>query len=228
MLVYNSELNKYVVDPHFLTIIPFKKVSAQECGDEKLIWIYHMYNPHSPFRDYKNSLKCSSIIQSVFPKSFIDKQEQNLKLFIEEANRKNKELDEMSDLAVNENNEVIDNPEKIKKHFVPRGTSYEPDTDDDVKIAAEWYKEHLKQTPLWFAYESYKEAIYNLSTIIRSPLKTAAEIKTASVELDNLPIKMEKMRLQAEKDEANTLKVSGDRNIKRSEKMQYHRSQHQK
>lgn len=225
MLVFNSHKNEYEIDPHFLSIIPFQKVLKQECGYQKLLWIYHMFNPHSQFKNYQNNKKSNAIVQAYFPKAFLDKKEKALQSLIDEAILKNKEIDLLADTVV-EDGEL--KPKKQSHVFVPKLKLYDPEEDDGMEEAIDWYKNHLKETPLWFAYESYKEAIYNLGTIVRKSTATAGEISTASKELDTLPRKMEQMRQQAEKDEAMTIKVSGEKNIKRSEKVFRHQQNQDK
>jgi hypothetical protein len=186
-----------------------------------LLWIYHMHNPHSPFRDYKNKDKSGAIIDATFPKDFIDGWEKKVLALIQEAEAKNKDLDAISDTVV-EGDEV--KPKKKKYLEVPRVRVFDPMEDEDVVEAVAWYTTHLKQTPLWYSYESYKESMYNLSDIIRKSDSTAQSIRAASQELDTIPLKMEKMKQQAIKDEAVTLKVAGDRNIRRSEMLTTHNS----
>jgi len=225
MLVFDNTTNKYVVDPHYLNIIYFRRIldtdttHKKEIGNAKLLWIYHMYNPHSPFRDHRNKDKSQAIVEATFPKWFIEQQEKSLQAVIDDAILKNQELDIISDTIV-EGGEV--KPKKKVEYFVPALRIYDPLEDKVIKEAAEWYINHLQSTPLWQAYNAYKEAMYNLSKIISDPEATAQSIRAASTELDTIPLKMEKMRQQAIKDEAMTLKITGEKNIKRSEKIESH------
>lgn len=204
MLIYSEAHGRYVIDPHFLTIKPLGAVwrrypeKQHLIGDCMLMWMYHMYNPRSPFNQAKNSTKSMKILEATFPKEFLDK--------------KNKELLEQIEKA---------NPEERAPDARP--VYWEPIMEPDMEAAVKWYREeHLTDTPLWFAVESYKEAIYNTSAIIRNPQSSAGEIKSASATLDELPKLMHKMREQAEKDEAITLKVQGDKQIKRGERVPEH------
>lgn len=225
MIVLDSDTGKYVIDPHYLSIIPFGKIMDDDdslnkvIGTAKLLWIYHMYNPHSPFRDFSNGDKSHSIVEATFPKWFIEQEETSLVKRIEEIQLKNKSIEEfIADTAVDEKGEVVLSKKELG--FVPKLKIYDPYNDELIVEAADWYRSHLQKTPLWQAYEAYKEAMYNLSKIISDPESNAASISSASKELDTIPLKMEKMRQQAIKDEASTLKVTGDKNIKRGEKIQ--------
>lgn len=202
MLVYDNSRHRFVIDPHYLTIKPLRKIwdsdksSGKEIATSLLMWLYHMYNPHSPFRDHRNSTKSMAVVDAVFPKAYVEEKLKYIKERLEAV--KDNEVAETAKLSV---------------------AYYSPEDEPGMTAAISWYTSHLKQTPLWNAYESYKEAMYNLSKIISDPQATASQIRTASQELDTLPLKMEKMRQQAEKDEAQTLKVSGDRHVKRSERI---------
>lgn len=201
MLIYDAKNHKYIIDPHYLNIKPVAAVWESDTKKDKpiatalLMWMYHMYNPHSPYRDYRNLTKSLDIIEATFPKDYIT---ERLKVL------------EQALTAINE----TDKPVELKPMV------YDPAGEPNMESAIAWYQHHLKQTPLWNAYESYKEAMYNLSKIIRDPNSTAVQIKTASMELDTIPGKMDKMRKQAEKDEAMTIKVSGDKPIRRSEMLE--------
>lgn len=218
MLLFDPHTNLHVIDPHYLTIKPLKKIwdedksYKKEIAIARLMWLYHMYNPHSPFRDYRNTTKSMEIVRATFPAAYLQKKEDELKALIEDANRKNKDL---SESAVEKDGEI----KKVKLVEVPELKIYDPEFDEEMQDAIKWYASHLQQTPLWKAYEAYKEGIYNLAKVVADPNKTAQEIRTASQELDTLPLKMERMRQQAVKDEAQTLKTQGDKNIKRSERL---------
>jgi hypothetical protein len=223
MLVFNPITKKSVIDPHYWTIIPFKRIRDSEkdydIAECKLMWIYHMYNPHSPFKDYRNRDKSAAIVAATFPKSYIEEKEKQLQAKIDEAVLKNQELDALSDTVV-EGSEVVPR-KKPHHHHVPTLKIYDPLEEKLVQEAAEWYhKEHLKKTPLWYSCESYKESMYNLADIIRDPRSSAPNIRAASQELDTIPNKMEKMKVQAIKDEAATLQIAGDKNIKRGERVE--------
>jgi len=225
MLVWSNETNKYVIDPHYLNIIPFRKIwdadkhHRKEIAEAKLLWIYHRYNPHSPFKDYKNSEKSRAIVLATFPKWFLDEKEKGIQALIDDAIAKNKDIDELNLKALEGKEEEDKKKIKQRDHvFVPTLRLYDPEDDETLQDAITWYTGHLKQTSLWAAVDSYKEGIYNLSKIISNPNSTPLEIKTASIELDQLPARMERMRQQAIKDEAQTLKVSGDKNIKKRER----------
>lgn len=227
MLVFDKATSSYIIDPYYLTINPIKAVylaeKKKEIGEAKLIWLYHMFNPHSPYRQYKNSEKSSKIVMDTFPKWYIDQKEKDIQQVIDEATKKNEQL---SESAVTEGGK-IEKPKKKEKVFVPTLRLYDPAEEELMEAAISWYRDyHLKMTPLWNGYHSYKEAIYNLSKIVADPKSSAGDIKTASIELDSLPLKMEKMRQQAEKDEAMQLKVQGDKNIKRSERLDSDRNRH--
>jgi len=231
MLIFDIQKAKYIVDPHFWTILPFKKIREADKNPDKhiaeckAIWIYHMYNPHSPFRDHRNKEKSDVIVRATFPKSFLEVEERKLQALINDAVIKNKEIDVLSDT-------VVEGGEMVVKHkeyaHVPTLRLYDPAEDENVLQAAEWYKNHLQQTPLWYSYESYKEAMYNLSDIIRDRSSSASNIKSASSELDLIPLKMEKMKQQAIKDEATTVKIQGAKSIKRGEMLESHASRKQK
>lgn len=220
MLVFNNTLSEWIVDPHYLTILPFKdiwdrdKLKNKEIAKATLAWIYHMYNPRSPFKEYKKSIKSLEIVRAVFPKWFLDIKESELKDLIEKAAKIKEEQDAILEKEEREGKKAG----RPKKLVMPSLKPYDPADDETLSEAINWYKQHLEQTPLWDAYNGYGDAMYNLTTIIRNPNSSAAEIRTASQELDTIPLKREKMRQQAEKDEAITLKVQGDKNIKRSEK----------
>lgn len=200
MLAYSTENHTYVIDPHYLTIRPLKKIWDQDKSQDKevatalLMWLYHMYNPHSPYMNHRNQIKSVEIVAAVFPKKYVKERLDQLAQQIEKVNE-------------------TEAPVELKP------TVYDPSTEPGMEEAIAWYRAHLKQTPLWNAYEAYKEAMYNLSKIISDPTSAAAQIRTASQELDALPGKMEKMRQQAERDEAMTLKVAGDRHVKRGERL---------
>lgn len=204
MLAYSHENHTYVIDPHYLTIRPLKKIWDQDKSKDKkiatalLMWLYHMYNPHSPYMNHRNQIKSVEIVSAVFPKEYVKSKLEELE----------------TALAKVSDNEV---KEAVKLEF--NSGVYDPSIEPGMEQAIAWYRSHLKQTPLWNAYEAYKEAMYNLSKIISDPTSAAAQIRTASQELDALPGKMEKMRQQAERDEAMTLKVAGDRHVKRSERL---------
>lgn len=227
MLVFEN--GKYIIDANYLNIIPFNNIwksdssKNKEIALAKLMWIYHMYNPHSPFRDYRNAIKSKAIVEATFPTWYIKEKETLLKNKIAEANKKNKDsAKEMKSLEESnkpddDGAQVKSDNKKIKLVFVPTLKLYEPEDDESLEEAIEWYKSHLRQTPLWTAYESYKEAIYNLSKIVADPQTGASDIKTASNELNTLPKKMEDMRQQAVRDEANLMQIAGDKNIKRGE-----------
>lgn len=232
MLVFNPADSTYIIDPHYWTLIPFKNIrdkdtsKNKQISQAKVLWIYHMYNPHSPFRDYRNKDKSAAIVAATFPKAFVEEQEKALQHLIDEANAKNKDLDSLSDTVV-EGSEVV--VKKKEYAHVPTLRTYDPLDDEDVSAAAEWYQQdHLQSTPLWYSYESYKESMYNLSDIIRDKNTSATNIRAASQELDTIPLKMEKMKQQAIKDEAVTLKIAGDRNIKRGERIESHASRRAK
>lgn len=236
MLIYNQSTGEYVIDPHYLSIIVFKRIwdndehPEKEIAQAKLMWIYHMYNPHSPFRDYRQSEKSASIVKAVFPQYYIEAREKDLQMIILEANTKNKDTDILNkeieeQMEFDKKSKNFDPHDKMyqlrPKIFVPTLRIYNPGEDDnDMLPAIEWYKEdHLKHTPLWNAVSAYDEAMYNLADVIRNRQSTPNDIKIASTELDLIPLKREKMRQQAVKDEAQTLKVQGDKNIKRGEKL---------
>jgi len=226
MLVWSTEANQFVIDPHFLTIIPLRKIwDADKSKDKpvanaKLLWMYHRYNPHSPFNQHRNSDKSRAIVEATFPKAFLQEKEKGLIRLIAEANAKNREMDELYNKTVAEEVTVEKQKQVVKPEhaFVPTLKLYDPEEEEDMEDAIKWYLKYLKQTPLWAAVESYKEAIYNLSDAIKKKTSTPNEIKIASIELDQLPARMERMRQQAIKDEAQTLKVSGDKNIKKRER----------
>lgn len=217
MLVFDSTHSQYEIDPHYLNIKPLLKIWHNDTSPKKgiakakLMWLYHMYNPHSPFRDYRNITKSLEIVKSTFPASYLAQKEREFQELIDDANRKNKDIEDF--------NKKVEQGKDMKEPLeVPDLKLYDPEYDEEMQEAIRWYRDyHLKQTPLWTAYESYKEAMNNLSTIVRDPDSTANDIRIASTELDTIPLKMEKMRQQAVKDEAQQLKVAGDKNIKRSE-----------
>lgn len=206
MLAYDTKSHRYIIDPHYLSIIPLRaiwdadKSKDKEIATSLLMWLYHMYNPHSPFRDHRNTLKSMAIVESCFPKKYVQEKLDLIKADLEK---------------VPENEVKADTEIKLPV--------YDPALEPGMDVAIQWYQKHLKQTPLWNAYEAYKEAMYNLSKIIRDPTANAQSIRTASNELDTLPVKMDKMRQQAEKDEAMTLKVSGDKTVKRGERLEQER-----
>lgn len=208
MLVFDKASSRYFIDPHYLTILPFKRIwdedksSNKEIATARLMWIYHMYNPRSPYREYKQDTKSYEIVKDTFPRKFLQQKEKELVELIEEATRKN-----------------IDLPEGTEKIEIPKLRQYDPEQDSDMEEAISWYLSHLEKTPLWDAYNSYSAAMYNLSGIIADPESSANDIRIASQELDTLPRKRENMRQQAVKDEAMMLKVQGDKNIKRSERL---------
>jgi hypothetical protein len=222
MLVFDPRSNEWIIDPHYLGIIPLAKVYKTKYGHQKLLWMYHMYSPHSAFKAYANKGKSEAIVKAYFPKDFLDEYESKLQALIDEAIMKNQEMDAIADTEVTPEGEI--KPKKKKDVFVPKLRLYDPAEEPGMDQAIEWYRGHLKKTPLWFSYNAYKEAMYNLSTIIQDPGRGASEIRAASQELDTLPLKMEKMRQQAEKDEAMMLQVSGDKDIKDSEKVETHRA----
>lgn len=228
MLIWNADKNSYQIDPHYLTIHQLKvvwnsdKSPKKEIGEAKLMWLYHMFNPHSPFRDYRISEKSASIVRATFPKSYVLQKEKEETTWRDAIIAKNAEIERNNRLIDEMLNDLEGKPSSklVKKDLleIPEITLYNPAQDDVMLPAIDWYKEnHLKHTPLWNAVGAYDEAMYNLSDIVRSPKSTAGEIKTASAELDDIPKKREKMRQQAIKDEAQTLKTSGDKNIKRGE-----------
>lgn len=202
MLAYSSSGKAFVIDPHYLTIIPFRKIWDNDKSPGKkiatalLMWIYHMYNPHSPFRDHRNAIKSQAIVESVFPKEYVQSKLKEVELAL---------------------SKVKDN--EIKKTVSLEMGVYNPEDERFMGDAIKWYTNHLKQTPLWYSYESYKESMYNLAKIIRDPTSSASMIKTASQELDTIPVKMDKMRQQAERDEAMTIKIAADKTIKRGERL---------
>lgn len=230
MLIWSTEKNDYVIDPHYLTIIPLRKLYdsdktiLKKVGTAKLLWLYHRYNPHSPFAQVRNSEKSKRIVESTFPKDFLLEYEKGIKAIIEDANHKNREIDLDNEKLVEQLKSDTENKEKkikLKEHvFIPTLRLFDPETEPEFEEAIKWYTEdHLKSTPLWAAYESYKEAIYNLSEAIRDKESSPNEIKIASIELDQLPARMERMRQQAVKDEAQTEKISGDKDLKKRERL---------
>src|SRR5688500_1976777 len=78
MLIYSPHHGKFIIDPHYWTIIPFKAIRDADKSKDKVfaeaqvMWIYHMYSPHSPFKEYKKSSKSDAIVQSTFPKGLIE------------------------------------------------------------------------------------------------------------------------------------------------------------
>jgi DNA segregation ATPase FtsK/SpoIIIE-like protein len=104
--------------------------------------------------------------------------------------------------------------------FPKKYQEWDPDTDELAQKAIEFYKQNLMKTPLWDATDALKEAMYNLSKIIRDPESTASDIRTASNELDALPDKYTRMRQKAEEEETvMKIEAKGDKEIKRLEQL---------
>lgn len=232
MIIFKD--NRWDIDPYYLTIYVLGQVwqadksKGKDVARAKLLWLYHMYNPHSPYRDYRKTIKSESIVAATFPKFYLEQKELELKEKIAEIDKKNKKLlfdnsiiddEELEQVALRSRGESVSRlPKRKELHAVPELKIYDPAHDPELQDAIDWYKnDHLKKTPFWDSVSAYDDAMYNLADIIRSPKSTAAEIKSASTELDSIPQKRERMYQNAIKDEAQTTKVQGDKNIKRGE-----------
>jgi cell division protein FtsB len=232
MLVYSIYHNAYVIDPHYLEITPIKKVwdwdnsLNKEIATALLVWMYNAYNPRSPFKNYQKSKRPhEAYLAQSFPEWYVKKQEKIMRDEMERAIRQAKED------AVAKSDAKEGEPAKKKKTKLPVDDdpetrskllqlTYDPEKDPIIQDAIEWYTQrHLKQTSLWYAAESFAEAMYNLGQIVRDPDSTAQEIKAASQELEQLPRRKRQMEEQAEKDEAHLLKVVGEKDIKRHERL---------
>lgn len=108
----------------------------------------------------------------------------------------------------------------IKAVFPVKFQDWEWDKDEDVRKAAEWYQEHIKKNPVWATVVAYEQLIYNLTKELTKPDIDVYKASKARAELDLLPKALKKMILEAEKmDMVMDDKVSGDKEIKRGEKL---------
>jgi hypothetical protein len=187
MYVYSEYHKQFVLDPHLLSIIPFKRVWEKDKTKDKrhatakILYLYHCFHPKSDFFEKQKSVRPTLVVQATMAKEL---HEECLRW---EPFASEKEASFM---------------------------------DEDMWGALRYYvDEYLKLDPLWDSVEAFNEAIYNLNNILKDKNASPQSIRIASNELDDLPKKREKMRQQAEARQAFTLKVAGDKKIRRSERL---------
>ena len=105
--------------------------------------------------------------------------------------------------------------------FPKKDQGWDIEHDPIMKVAEEWYKEKLKNTPIWDSVKAIEQSIYQLNDILRDAKASAYEKKSALDMISNdVQPKLRKLREQAERDEIVDIKIKGDKDIKASEKLE--------